>query len=64
MQPAPLSAGDRRALTGCPSPGLSAALRMWITMDQRGRGGTRQPWMQIGFLLAAHFAQAAIGKLL
>ena len=25
MQPAPLSAGHRRALTGCPSPGLSAA---------------------------------------
>jgi hypothetical protein len=35
MQPAPLSAGDRRALTGGPSPRLSAALRTWTAMDQR-----------------------------
>src|SRR4051794_36980970 len=28
MQPAAFSAGDRGALTGCPSPGFSAALRV------------------------------------
>ena len=35
MQPAAFSAGHRRALTGGPSPGLSAALRMCITTHHR-----------------------------
>ena len=35
MQPAPLSAGDRRALTGCPSPRLSAAFAFDGTIADR-----------------------------
>ena len=35
MQPASPPAGHRRALTSCPSPGLSAALRMCITTHHR-----------------------------
>ena len=35
MQSAPFTIDDRRALTGCPRPGLSAASQTWITMDQR-----------------------------
>jgi poly(3-hydroxybutyrate) depolymerase len=43
MQPAPLSVGDRRVLTGCPSPGLSAALRMCIITHHRPSGELRLP---------------------
>src|SRR3954452_10517666 len=43
MQSAPFTIDDRRALTGCPRPGLSAASQTWITMDHRKSNGTPIP---------------------